>query len=57
MVPFWVPNILRHLIFRVPQKGTIVLTTTHMVWGSELRVAGEGGEAFLQGGRQKVLQP
>ena len=21
MVPFWVPNIARHLIFRVPQKG------------------------------------
>ena len=21
MVPFWVPNIVRHLIFRVPQKG------------------------------------
>ena len=21
MVPFWVPNIIRHLIFRVPEKG------------------------------------
>ena len=21
MVPFWVPNIIRHLLFRVPKKG------------------------------------
>ena len=21
VVPFWIPNIMRHLIFRVPQKG------------------------------------
>ena len=21
MVPFWIPNIVRHLIFTVPQKG------------------------------------
>ena len=21
MVPFWVPDIIRHLIFRVPKKG------------------------------------
>ena len=28
MVPSWVLNIIRHLIFRVPQKGTIILTTT-----------------------------
>ena len=21
MVPFWIPNIIRHLIFRVPKKG------------------------------------
>ena len=21
MVPFWVPNIVRHLLFRVPKKG------------------------------------
>ena len=21
MVPFWVPNIVRHLLFRVPQQG------------------------------------
>ena len=21
MVPFWVPNIMRHLLFRVPKKG------------------------------------
>ena len=24
------PIIIRHLIFRVPKKGTIILTTTHM---------------------------
>ena len=21
MVPFWVPNVVRHLLFRVPKKG------------------------------------
>ena len=30
MVPCWVPIIMRHLIFRVPEKGTIILTTTQM---------------------------
>ena len=30
MVPFWVPNIIRHLLFRVPKKGTLILTTTHI---------------------------
>ena len=30
MVPFWIPIIIRHLIFRVPKKGTIILTTTQM---------------------------
>ena len=30
MVPFWVPIIVRHLIFRVPKKGTLILTTTHI---------------------------
>ena len=30
MVPFWVPIIIRHLLFRVPKKGTIILTTTHV---------------------------
>ena len=30
MVPFWVLIIIRHLIFRVPQKGAIILTTTQM---------------------------
>ena len=30
MAPFWVPIIIRHLIFRVPQKGIIILTTTHI---------------------------
>ena len=27
MVPFLVPMIIRHLIFRVPQKGTLILIT------------------------------
>ena len=27
MGPFWVPIIVRHLIFRVPKKGTMILTT------------------------------
>ena len=26
-IPFWVPTIVRHLLFRVPKKG--ILTTTH----------------------------
>ena len=30
MVPFWIPVIVRHPIFRVPKKGTIILTTSHM---------------------------
>ena len=30
MVPFCIPIIIRHLVFRVP-KGTIILTTTHML--------------------------
>ena len=31
MVPFWIPIIvIRHLIFWVPKKGTIILTTTHI---------------------------
>ena len=29
MVPFLGPHYNRHLIFRVPQKGSIILTTTH----------------------------
>ena len=31
-VPFGVLIIIRHLIFRVP-KGTIILTTTHILFG------------------------
>ena len=30
MAPFWIPIIIRPLIFRVPQKGTIILTTNHL---------------------------
>ena len=28
--PSWIPIIIRHLIFRVPKKGTTILTTTHI---------------------------
>ena len=27
---FWIPIIIRHLISRVPKKGTIILTITHI---------------------------
>ena len=33
-VPFWVLNIIRHLVFRGPKKGTIILTTTQMCCAS-----------------------
>ena len=29
-VPFWVPIIIGHLLFRVPKKGTLILTTTQV---------------------------
>ena len=29
-VPFWDPIIVRHPLFRVPKKGTPILTATHM---------------------------
>ena len=29
-VPFWVLSIIRHLLFRVPKKGTLILTTIHV---------------------------
>ena len=32
MVPFWVPITIRSLIFRVPQKGNIILITTHIIF-------------------------
>ena len=41
MAPFWVPIIIRHLLFRVPKKGTIILTTTH------LGLRGEGVESRI----------
>ena len=31
MVPFWIPIRIRHLIFRVHQKRTIILTATYML--------------------------
>ena len=33
MVPFWVPNIVRHLIFWGTQKGSNILTTTYIGFG------------------------
>ena len=36
--PFWVPVIIQHLIFRVPQEGTIILTTTHMEHAAFLHI-------------------
>ena len=30
MVPFWVLDKIRHLLFRVSKKRTIILTTTHI---------------------------
>ena len=30
MVRYWVTNIIRHLLFRVPKRGTIILRTTHL---------------------------
>ena len=30
MVPFGVPITIRHPLFRVPQKETLILTTTHI---------------------------
>ena len=41
MVPFWVLIIIRHLLFRVPQKVTIILTTTHIKAFRELHIHGE----------------
>ena len=36
MVPDWIPIVIRNLIFRAPQKGTIVLTTTHVYVGAKV---------------------
>ena len=30
MAPFWFLNVIRHLLFRGPKKGTIILTTTQI---------------------------
>ena len=49
MVPFWIPDIIRHLIFRVPQKRNIILTTIHvhrsegLACGAE-HILGRGGK-------------
>ena len=31
VVPFWVCSIIRHLVFRGPKEGTMILTTTHIL--------------------------
>ena len=49
MAPFWVPIIIRHLLFRVPQKGTLVLTTTHM--------AGNLKEQYYDGSLKAIKPP
>ena len=37
MIPFGVPMIIRHRIFRVSKKGALILTTTHIgVIGEEI---------------------
>ena len=33
-VRFGVPNIIRHLLFRIPKKGVLILTTTHQACDS-----------------------
>ena len=52
MVPFWVPIIIRHLLFT--QKGTIILTTTHLK-SPENQLAGMYGgiEAYTVGPRSR----
>ena len=37
---FCIPIIIRYLRFRVPKKGTIILTTTHIAKGLGFRVYG-----------------
>ena len=53
MVPFWVPNIIRHLLFRVP-KRTLILTTTHLGFRGlgllESRLAGTHPQPVLKRG-------
>ena len=45
MVPFRVPSIIRHLLFRVSQKWTLILTTTHI--SATFRVRFKGSSAVL----------
>ena len=39
MVPFWVLNIIRHLVFRRPPTGTVILITAHILTDWLLRVS------------------
>ena len=33
MVPFWVLSIIWNLVFRQPKRGTIIVITTHILFG------------------------
>ena len=47
VVRFGVLNIVRHLLFRVPQKGTLILTTTQRVlWFQAFGLGAFGGGRF-----------
>ena len=46
MVSFWVLNIMRHLVFRGPKKGTIILTTAHVY---------QSYESWNKGGIGRIL--
>ena len=55
MVLFWIPIIKRHLIFRVPQKGPQLLTTTHilfLVFNVCVNVEGSKFQSFCDAGRR-----
>ena len=53
VVPFWIPIIIRHLIFKGTQRGTIILTTIQI--GS--RVEGLGLRVFCPWIRPSALHP
>ena len=44
MGPFWIPFIIRHLLFRVPKKRAIILTTAHVY----RKMAPQPSQVFLQ---------
>ena len=38
MVPFWVPIIVQHLLFRVPKKGILILTTPIYIYITDIYI-------------------